>query len=155
MLNRKDAIKKIFNKHGENAIYVTNTGFISRAVNEVYEDSKNIFYMQGSMGLGSGIGLGISLFTEREVVVINGDASHLMHLGLTHTIRDYANVNLFVYILDNGCHESVGGQFCSILEESYVGVTEIIKISCDGKTPRVKIGFEENAKDIISLLSID
>jgi len=155
MLNRKDAIKKIFNKHGENAIYVTNTGFISRAVNEVYEDSKNIFYMQGSMGLGSGIGLGISLFTEREVVVINGDASHLMHLGLTHTIRDYANDNLFVYILDNGCHESVGGQFCSILEESYVGVTEIIKISCDGKTPRVKIGFEENAKDIISLLSID
>ena len=155
MLSREQAIKDIFAKHGDNAIYVTNTGFISRAVSVLFTDKKNIFYMQGSMGLGSGIGLGISLFTDKEVVVINGDASHLMHLGLTHTIRDYADDNLFVYILDNGCHESVGGQFCSSLEEHYIGTTEIIKITCDGKTPRVKIGFEQNAKDIISLLTID
>ena len=78
-----------------------------------------------------------------------------MHLGLTHTIRDYAKSNLSVYILDNGCHESVGGQPCSQLEESYIGITEIIKISKDGKTPRVGIGFEQNARNIISMLSID
>ena len=155
MLSREQAIKNIFIKHGDDAIYITNTGFISRAVNDLFPEKKNIFYMQGSMGLGSGIGLGVSLFTDKQVVVINGDASHLMHLGLTHTIRDYADDNLFVYVLDNGCHESVGGQFCSLLEEHYVGTTEIIKITCDGKTPRVKIGFEQNAKDIISLLSID
>lgn len=154
MLSRKKAIEKIFNRHGDDSIYITNTGFISRAVNDLYPDKKNIFYMQGSMGLGSGIGLGLSLFTNKDIIVINGDASHLMHLGLTHTIRDYANDNLFVYILDNGCHESVGGQRCSILEEKYVGTAEIIKITCDGKLPRVKIGFEENAKNIISLLKV-
>jgi len=155
MQSREQAIEEIFSRHGDNAIYVTNTGFISRAVNCMYPDKNNIFYMQGSMGLGPGIGLGISLFTDKPVVVINGDASHLMHLGLTHTIRDYGNDNLFIYILDNGCHESVGGQFCSLLQDGYVGVSEIIKISCDGKSPRVKIGFEENAKNIISLLTID
>jgi len=155
MLSRKEALLYIIKKHGKSAIYIAPTGFLSRAMYELFPEKENVFYMQGSMGLAPGIGLGLSLFTERDVVVINGDASHIMHLGLTHTIRDYAKENLSVYILDNGCHESVGGQPCSRLEESYVGVTEIIKISKDGKTPRVGIGFEENARNIISMLSID
>lgn len=152
MLSRAEALQNIFSKHGEKAVYIAPTGYISRAVYSLYPNNKNIFYMQGSMGLSSGIGLGVSLFSENDVVVIQGDASHLMHLGLTHTIRDYGKENLFVYILDNGCHESVGSQKCSTLESGYVGITEIIKISCDGKTPRVQIGFEENAKHIIGLL---
>lgn len=155
MQNRGDAIKIIFDKHGENAIYITSTGYISRAVHDIYPDKNNIFYMQGSMGLAPGIGLGLSMFTDKEVVVLSGDASFLMHLGLTHTIRDYAKDNFYLYILDNGCHESVGGQKCSFLEKEYVSITDIIKISCDGKAPRVKIGFEDNAKNIISLLKIN
>ena len=117
MLSRKEALLYIIKKHGKSAIYIAPTGFLSRAMYELFPEKENVFYMQ------------------RDVVVINGDASHIMHLGLTHTIRDYAKENLSVYILDNGCHESVGGQPCSQLEESYVGVTEIIKISKDGKTP--------------------
>ena len=96
------------------------------------------------MGLSPGIALGIALYTEKTVVAINGDGGHLMHLGLTHTIRDENLDNLYVYILDNGVHESVGSQRCSSLEDEYVGITEIIKISCDGKTDRVGIGFKEN-----------
>ena len=155
MLSREDAINYIFQKHGHEATYVTSIVYISRAVYNLYPTNKNIFYMQGSMGLASGIGLGLSLFSKKDIVVINGDASHLMHLGLTHTIRDCGRDNLFVYILDNGCHESVGGQKCSSLEKEYIGTTEIIKISCDGKTPRVKIGFKENARNIISLHKVD
>tara|TARA_B100000963_G_scaffold44457_1_gene33171 strand:- start:101 stop:571 length:471 start_codon:yes stop_codon:yes gene_type:complete len=155
MLSREEAIKKIFEKHGKDARYVTTTGFISRAVHSLYPNSKNIFYMKGSMGLASGIALGMSIFTDREIVAINGDGAHLMHLGLTHTIRDHKRDNLFVYILDNGCHESVGGQACSILEQEYAGVDKIYKITCDGKTPRVKKGFKENAEEIINLFKID
>tara|TARA_B100000963_G_scaffold361655_1_gene398471 strand:+ start:1555 stop:2025 length:471 start_codon:yes stop_codon:yes gene_type:complete len=155
MLSRQEAIKDIFKKHGKDAIYVTTTGFISRAVYSLYPDQKNIFYMKGSMGLASGIALGMSAFTDRDVVAINGDGAHLMHLGLTHTIRDHKKDNLFVYILDNGCHESVGGQVCSALEQKYAGVDKIYKITCDGKTPRVKKGFKENAEEIINLFKID
>ena len=155
MLSRKEAIKKIMNTHGPEAIYIAPTGFLSRAIHDINPSSKNIFYMQGSMGLAPAIGLGVCLYTDKDVVVINGDASHLMHLGITHTIRDYGKDNLHVYILDNGCNESVGGQTCSSLEQSYVGVNEIIKITKDGKTPRVVIGFEENARNIISLLKND
>ncbi len=155
MLSRAQAIEKIFNRHGDNAVYITSTGYISRAAYDMYPKKKNIFYMQGSMGLAPAIGVGLAMFSSRDVVVLTGDASLLMHLGITHTIRDVAKENLHVYVLDNGCHESVGGQHCSPLEEAYVGVTEIIKISCDGKLPRVGIGFEENARNIVSMFEVD
>jgi thiamine pyrophosphate-dependent acetolactate synthase large subunit-like protein len=152
MLSREEALIKIFNRHGDDAVYITPTGFVSRAVSNLFPDKKNIFYMQGSMGLSPGIALGIALYTDKEVVAINGDGGHLMHLGITHTIRDEKLNNLFVYVLDNGVHESVGSQKCPALEDSYVGVNEIIKISCDGKTERVSIGFHENATNIRKVL---
>ena len=152
MLSREEAIRKIFQTHGSDAIYVAPTGFLSRAIFNMFPDNKNIFYMQGSMGLSPAIALGIALYTDKNVVAINGDGGHLMHLGITHTIRDENLENLFVYILDNGVHESVGSQKCPVLEESYVGVDEIFKISCDGKLDRVAIGFQENAKNIIGIL---
>ena len=153
MKSRKSIIKNIFERHGEDAIYVTPTGYISRAVWEIIGDKNNIFYMNGSMGLSPAIGLGISLNTDRDVIVLSGDASLLMHLGITHTIRDYSKDNYYLYILDNNSHESVGNHECSHLEDSYPGVTEIIKINCEGKTPRVTISFEKNAKQIRNFLS--
>ena len=146
MLNRKEAITSIFGIHGKNALYVTNTGYISRAVYNEYPLNNNILYMQGSMGIAPCIGLGIALNTKKDVVVLSGDGALLMHLGITHTIRDYNLSNLFVYVLDNGCHESVGAYECSDLEESYPGITKILKISNDGKLPRVGINSIENKK---------
>ena len=153
MISRQEAIEKIFTKHGSDAIYVAPTGFIARAIYNLYPEQKNIFYMQGSMGLSPAIALGIALNTKREVVALNGDGGHLMHLGLTHTIRDEALKNLFVYVLDNGVHESVGEQKCPHLEDQYTGITDIIKISCDGKTDRVAISFEDNAVNIFQILT--
>jgi len=155
MLSRETAIREIFKTHGKEALYVTTTGYISRAVYKLFPDNKNIFYMKGSMGLVSGIALGMSIFTDKQVIAISGDGAHLMHLGITHTIKDHKKDNLFVYILDNGCHESVGGQSCPTLEKKYLGVDKVYKISCDGKTPRVEKGFRENAKEIIDLLKFN
>ena len=150
MLSRKEAINKIFDKHGD-SIYVTNTGYISRAVYNEYPNNKNIFYMQGSMGLAPCIGLGMAINTDKDVVVLSGDGALLMHLGITHTIRDENLNNLFVYVLDNGCHESVGEYKCSYLEDWYSGITEIIQISNDGKTHRVNLDCETNTKQIKEL----
>lgn len=142
MLSRADAIKNIFLKHGKDALYITSTGYISRAVFELFPEN-NIFYMQGSMGLATSIGLGLALNCKNKVVVISGDASFLMHLGATHTIRDCDLDNLFVYLLDNNCHESVGGYPCSKLESSYKGVDKIYKVTKDGKRPRITFGWIE------------
>ena len=150
MLSRKEAINKIFDKHGDDTIYITNTGYISRAVYNEYPTNKNIFYMQGSMGLAPCIGLGMAKNTSKDVVVLSGDGALLMHLGITHTIRDENLDNLFVYVLDNHCHESVGKYDCSYLALNgyYPGITEIIEISNDGKTDRVELECEENTNQI-------
>ena len=146
MLSRKEAIHKIFKIHGANSLYITNTGYISRAVYNEFPSFPNVLYMQGSMGIAPCIGLGIALNTKKDVVVLSGDGALLMHLGITHTIRDYNLSNLFVYVLDNGCHESVGAYKCSSLEKNYPGINDIIKISNDGKLPRVGINSVENKK---------
>ena len=83
MVSRKEAIKNIFDKHGDGAIYITNTGYISRAVYNEYPDNKNIFYMQGSMGMAPCIGLGMAMNTDKDVIVLSGDGALLMHLYLT------------------------------------------------------------------------
>ena len=146
MLSRKEAINKIFDKHGDEAIYVTNTGYISRAVYNEYPENKNIFYMQGSMGLAPCIGLGMAKNTDKDIVVLSGDGALLMHLGITHTIRDEKLRNLYVYVLDNGCHESVGGYPCAKLPKTIPGITDIYKISNDGKSPRVGIECKQNTE---------
>ena len=152
MLNRKEAITSIFGIHGKNALYVTNTGYISRAVYNEYPLNNNILYMQGSMGIAPCIGLGIALNTKKDVVVLSGDGALLMHLGITHTIRDCNLSNLFVYVLDNGCHESVGAYKCSNLENTYPGINKIYKISNDGKLPRVGISSVENKNNFRTCL---
>ena len=154
-LTRTEAIRGILERHGRDAIYVASTGFVSRAVAETAESDHHVLFMQGSMGLAPAIGLGIALNTTRPVVVINGDAALLMGLGITHTLRDRAPAHLFHYVLDNGCHESVGGQPCAALEPSYPGVTEIIKTDLAGKPPRVPIEPRENAAALRSLLRDD
>jgi len=104
--------------------------------------------MQGSMGMAPCIGLGIALNTKRDVVVITGDASLLMHLGITHTIRDEKILNLYVYVLDNNCHESVGGFSCSKLEDTYTGNLIVMKITKDGKPDRVGLDCIKNTETI-------
>jgi len=154
MLSRSEAIRNIFEKHGSEALYITNTGYLSRAVYDLYPENKNILYMQGSMGLSPAIALGAAKNTPRDVVAFVGDGSFLMHLGVTHTIRDEALGNLYVYVIDNGCHESVGEYRCSPLEDSYVGVTEIFKVSNDGKLPRVGLACDKNIEYIKEFLNV-
>ena len=152
MMTREQAIAGVLGRHGPEAVYVASTGFVSRAVRAVAGDDYLVFYMQGSMGLAPAIGLGIALSSPAEVVVINGDGALLMSLGTTHTARDLALPNFFHYVLDNGCHESVGGQRCAPLDAGYPGVTEVIPIGLGGRPPRVGIEPADNARAVRSAL---
>jgi phosphonopyruvate decarboxylase len=62
------------------------------------------------MGCASGLGLGLALNTERPVVVLDGDGAALMKLGTLATIGAMAPKNLVHLVLDNGVHDSTGGQ---------------------------------------------
>jgi sulfopyruvate decarboxylase beta subunit len=73
-------------------------------------DQPSNFYMLGSMGLASSIGLGISLYNKGEVVVLDGDGSLLMNPNAMCSIAQQARDNLTVVALDNGTYGSTGDQ---------------------------------------------
>lgn len=151
--SRADAIQQILQTHGTDAVYVASTGYVSRAVAAEVSAAHVVFYMQGSMGLAPALGLGMALASDKTIVVINGDGALLMSLGSTHTVRDHAPAGRFFhYVLDNGVHESVGGQPCAPLEDSYPGVTEILAISRDGKPPRVPVTPLDNSAEVRAAL---
>lgn len=97
-------------KHApETAGIVSSTGKMSRELLLINDSPRNL-YVVGSMGLASTVGLGISLTTERKIVVLDGDGAALMQMGAFAMIGSYAGDNLIHIVLDNGVHDSTGGQ---------------------------------------------
>jgi len=88
---------------------VCNIGIPSKELYALCDQPGN-FYMLGSMGLASSIGLGISLYYKSEVVVLDGDGSLLMNPNALCSISQQARDNLTVVALDNGTYGSTGDQ---------------------------------------------
>jgi phosphonopyruvate decarboxylase len=88
---------------------VSSTGKMSRELLMINDSPRNL-YVVGSMGLASTVGLGVSLATQHKVVVLDGDGAALMQMGAFAMIGSYAGGNLVHILLDNGVHESTGGQ---------------------------------------------
>lgn len=109
MYRRYELMKEIVPVLDGNALVVCNIGFPSQELYEINDVPSN-FYMLGSMGLSSSIGLGISLHTPKTVVAIDGDGSVLMNLGTLSTIGNYAPSNFILLIVDNGAYGSTGDQ---------------------------------------------
>jgi sulfopyruvate decarboxylase subunit beta len=93
----------------EKKVVVCNLGVPCKELYSLKHQKSN-FYMLGSMGLASSIGLGISLFTSKQVVVIDGDGSLLTNLGALSTIATAKPKNLTILAIDNGVHGSTGNQ---------------------------------------------
>lgn len=86
------------------------TGYTGR---ELYalSDRPNQLYMVGSMGCVSLLALGLALSRpDLRVVAIDGDGAALMRLSAFATLAAYGGNNLVHLLLDNGQHESTGGQ---------------------------------------------
>lgn len=106
---RYEAIKDIMENIDEELV-ICNIGFPSRELYEIDDRSKN-FYMIGSMGLASSIGLGLALSQPHEdVVVIDGDGSLLMNMGSLVTVFANNPSNLTWIVIDNGAYGSTGNQ---------------------------------------------
>jgi len=89
---------------------ISANGFISRDLFSI-SDTRPAFYMIGSMGLASSIGLGIALKDPgRKVFVFDGDGNILMNLGSLTTVGSLKPKNLIHVVFDNSVHESTGSQ---------------------------------------------
>jgi phosphonopyruvate decarboxylase len=94
----------------QGSVLIATTGYTGR---ELYAlaDRPNQLYMVGSMGCASSLGLGLAMVRpELTVVVADGDGAALMRMGNLASIGAYAGNNFAHVLLDNGQHESTGGQ---------------------------------------------
>jgi len=91
------------------AAVVATTGKCGRELFTLADRPQHL-YQVGSMGGASGMALGVALNVSRPVVVLDGDGAALMKLGSFATIGAYAPAHLIHIVLDNGVHDSTGGQ---------------------------------------------
>ena len=127
---------------------ISANGYISRDLFEVCDKPTN-FYMIGSMGLSSSIGLGIALKnSKKKVFVFDGDGNILMNLGSLVTIGSLKPKNLIHIVFDNKIHESTGGQ---PTHSAHVSIESFAKAAnYTVFTTNSKIGLEKIFKKIKS-----
>jgi phosphonopyruvate decarboxylase len=113
-LQREKVIAQIIEKCNGDEIIVCTTGKIGR---EFYEQNnkaggkiKKYFLSVGAMGHASHIALGLKLQASGRVIMLDGDGALLMHMGALPTIAQHAGDDFMHIIINNGSHESVGGQ---------------------------------------------
>lgn len=108
-MRREEAIDIIVGAVGEDSVLVSTTGKTSRELERDHDRARNL-YVVGSMGCASSIGLGVALGAPHRVAVLDGDGAALMRLEAMTTIGRLAPTNLLHIVLDNGAHDSTGGQ---------------------------------------------
>lgn len=114
-LTRADAVKMVMDKIDPLDIVVSTTGKTSRELYEYREQlkqgHKKDFLTIGSMGHASQIALAIALQKPaRQVFCLDGDGSVIMHMGALAIIGSQGANNFKHIIINNGEHDSVGGQ---------------------------------------------
>ena len=90
-------------------LVICNIGLPSQELH-LLDDQPSNFYMLGTMGLSSSIGLGLALAKREKVIAIDGDGSVLTNFGTLPTIANNAADNFILLIIDNGSYGSTGDQ---------------------------------------------
>jgi sulfopyruvate decarboxylase subunit beta len=109
-VKRADAVARVADRVPQGALTVVCNGMIGREL-YTHRDLPSQFYMIGSMGLASSIGLGVALAQpSRTVVVFDGDGNVLMGMGALASVAAEAPPNVYHVVFDNAAHGSTGGQ---------------------------------------------
>ncbi len=114
-LSREEAMAHIITQFDKDTLYVASTGRATRELHEIRnlnaEGHENDFLNVGAMGHTSSIAMGIALGdSKKNVVCFDGDSSTIMHMGALSVAGLLKQDNFFHVVLNNGVHESVGGQ---------------------------------------------
>jgi phosphonopyruvate decarboxylase len=114
-MSREEAIEVILDHMPKDTIYSATTG---RATRELFflrerrgESKEHDFLNVGSMGHASSVALGIAMEKpDRHVVALDGDSAAMMHMGALTMVSKVSAPKFLHVVLNNGAHESVGGQ---------------------------------------------
>ena len=106
---------------------VSTTGKTSRELYELQNahERRTTFYCIGGMGHASSIAAGMAKAKpEYKVVCIDGDGAFQMHAGAVALIGSLQPRNLVHVVINNGVHESVGGQVITNASYDYMGAAQ-------------------------------
>ena len=146
-MTREDALEEISKLPG---VLVSTTGFTSRELFEIRERRKEgherDFLTVGSMGHSSMIALGICLaHPELPVTCIDGDGAFLMHLGAIAILGSKKSRNLTHIVMNNGVHDSVGGQ------PTDIGALDLIKLASGAGYEKIdSVSTREDLRRVLS-----
>ncbi|CAB3376848.1 Hypothetical predicted protein [Cloeon dipterum] len=146
-LKREDAVKLVVANLKDRDVVISTTGMLSR---ELFEYRKSVsqgherdFLTVGSMGHASSIALGIAIQRpKRQIFCIDGDGSVIMHMGALAVIGQTEPQNFKHIIINNGTHDSVGGQPSAALDENKFQLVKIA-LACGYKEARAATTLEE------------
>ncbi len=131
LLSREKAIDLIIKNSNvdRDDIFVCTTGLPSRELYDLrrkYGKSlDNDFLVVGGMGHANQIALGIAISQpDRRVICLDGDGAIIMHMGSITTIGTSKQKNLFHIVLNNGAHDSVGGQKTTAFDVNLSGIAK-------------------------------
>jgi phosphonopyruvate decarboxylase len=148
--SREAVIETILQKLPDDVPIVSTTGMASRELFELRKKAgtghHRDFLTVGGMGHAVSIASGIALtLTDRKVICLDGDGAMLMHMGaLTSSSECH---NLVHIVLNNGSHDSVGGQ---PTRAEHLDLAEIAK-SC-GYTRTIRISDPANISISLDIL---
>ena len=159
-MNRFELLTTLKDTLNDNLI-VCNIGLPSQELYKI-QDMPNYFYMLGSMGLSSSIGLGLALSVKKIVISIDGDGSILMNMNTLATIGNRAPNNYTLLIVDNGSYGSTGDQKTFTNEKTSLadvakgaGCEKVIECSGEETDTNLKkaINDDKNSYVIISKIN--
>ena len=108
-ISRREAIAVAIEQLGDEPVIHAN-GYVCRE-SFATDDRPQNFYMIGSMGLASAIGLGLALVRPaRPCVVFDGDGNLLMSLGTLAMVGSLGPRSFIHLVFDNEVYGSTGGQ---------------------------------------------
>jgi phosphonopyruvate decarboxylase len=121
--SRHDALQRVIaHTPVDSTVVLASTGFCGRELYAI-DDRPNQLYMVGSMGCLTPFALGLALARpDLNVVALDGDGAALMRMGVFATLGAYGPSNLTHVLLDNGAHDSTGGQATVSPAVSFAGV---------------------------------
>ena len=114
-MSREEAIEKIMLSADDKTAFVSTTGMASRELYELRDKHNQAhdrdFLTVGGMGHCSQIALAIAMNkVDRQVYCIDGDGASIMQMGGMATIGTRNPSNMVHFVMNNGAHDSVGGQ---------------------------------------------
>jgi thiamine pyrophosphate-dependent acetolactate synthase large subunit-like protein len=107
---RRDEVLKVLAKHRTNELVLTTMSVAQEW--PAYSQSEYDFNAIGTgMGHLPDMGLGLAVACpDRKVLILNGDGSMLMNLGVLVSIANTAPRNLVLFVFENEIYEVTGGQ---------------------------------------------